>query len=100
MYNQKKVLLNHLQVDLELLIKKYNGKLLCFEYNKKVFGNIVVKIEKNKDIFTFILERGDIYCNCRSGIDGLTRTIGSIAYDSYTPRGYNKFLEFIESIMK
>ena len=100
MYKQKQVLLNQLQVDLELLIKKYNGELLCFDYYKKTFGNIVVKIKKNKDIFTFTLERGDIYCNCKSGIDGLTRTISSIAYDSYTSSEYNKFLEFIESIIK
>ena len=86
MYKQKQVLLNQLQVDLELLVQKYNCKLLCFDYYKKVFGNIVVKIEKNMDIFTFALDRDEIYCNCKSGIDGLTRTISSIAYDTYTPR--------------
>ena len=100
MYKQKQVLLNQLQVDLELLVKKYNGELLCFDYYKKEFGNIIVTIEKNTDIFTFALERGDIYCNCKSGIDGITRTISSIAYDAYTSSEYNKFLEFIESIIK
>ena len=96
----KQVLLNQLQVDLELLVQKYNCKLLCFDYYKKVFGNIVVKIEKNMDIFTFVLDRDEIYCNCKSGIDGLTRTISSIGYNTHIPTEHNEFLAFIESILK
>ncbi len=37
--------------------------LVSFEYNDKVFGNIVVKIELKKIMHTFVTDRGEIYHN-------------------------------------
>ncbi len=37
--------------------------LVSFDYNEKVFGNIVVEIELAKIKHTFITDRGEIYHN-------------------------------------
>ena len=40
-----------------------NAAVVSFDYNEKVFGNIVLKVEIEKDIHTFITDRGEIYHN-------------------------------------
>ena len=37
--------------------------LVSFDYNKMVFGNIVIKIEMSKIMHTFVTDRGEIYHN-------------------------------------
>ena len=37
--------------------------LVSFDYNGKVFGNIVVEIEVAKIMHTFVTDRGEIYHN-------------------------------------
>ena len=44
---------------LEVIVEKYAVKILSFQYYKKMFGNTVIQIEKEKDIFIFMLDRGD-----------------------------------------
>ena len=40
-----------------------NAAVISFGYNEKVFGNIFLKLEFEKDIHTFITDRGEIYHN-------------------------------------
>ena len=40
-----------------------NATVVSFDYNEKVFGNIVLKLEIGKDTHTFITDRGKIYHN-------------------------------------
>ena len=40
-----------------------NASIVLFDYNKKFFGNIVLKLEIGKDKHTFITDRGEIYHN-------------------------------------
>ena len=40
-----------------------NATVVSFDYNEKVFGNIVLKLEIGKDTHTFITDRGEIYHN-------------------------------------
>ena len=42
---------------------KYNFEVIEFNYYKKIFGNIVLKIKKEEKELNFITDRGDIYCN-------------------------------------
>ena len=37
-----------------------NATVVSFDYNEKVFGNIVLKLEIGKDTHTFITDRGEI----------------------------------------
>ena len=37
--------------------------LVSFDYNERVFGNIVVKIKLPKVMHTFVTDRGEIYHN-------------------------------------
>lgn len=58
-YEKKDELL--LQIN-KLLVNK-NAKLIEFTYYKKVFGNVIVKIEFNNNLHLFIIDRSDIYYN-------------------------------------
>ena len=40
-----------------------NATIVSFDYYEKAFGNIVLKLETEKDIHTFITDRGEIYHN-------------------------------------
>lgn len=48
---------------LSKLMDKYNFEVIEFNYYKKIFGNIVLKIKKEEKELNFITDRGDIYCN-------------------------------------
>ena len=37
--------------------------LISFEYDKKHFGNMIVKIKSPNMAYTFITDRSEIYCN-------------------------------------
>jgi len=50
---------------IENLVNKKGGKLLEFTYYKKIFGNVVAKIEYNNEIHEFVIDRGEIYHNKR-----------------------------------
>lgn len=88
-----------MQQDLSVISQKYNVKILSFQYFKKAFGNIIIEIEKNGDVFTFMSDRGDIFCNRKSSTDGLTRTIKSIPYDAYSQETHIRLIEFINEIL-
>lgn len=100
MCNRKKSVVFQMQQKIETLVESYDAKLLYFQYYKKTFGNIVIEIEKEKDIFTFILDRSDIICNGKSSIDGLTRTIKCIPREQYQENAYIQLLEFINEILR
>ena len=55
---QKSNMLNRLKT-----ILPANATLLSFEYNKNIFGNIVVVIKVANVKHTFITDRGEIYHN-------------------------------------
>lgn len=38
-------------------------KLISFERNHQVFGNMIVKIKSRNKKFIFITDRGEVYCN-------------------------------------
>ena len=40
-----------------------NATVILFEYNKKAFDNLVLKLEIEKEVHTFTTERGEIYHN-------------------------------------
>lgn len=40
-----------------------NCTLASFEYDKKHFGNMIVKINSPSKYYTFVTDRGEIYCN-------------------------------------
>jgi len=56
--------------DIEDLLEKYGCELICFDYNEKVFGNIVLEIKYKNQKLTFITDRGEIYCNGEFLLDG------------------------------
>lgn len=45
------------------LAAAYGATLVYFKYYKKTFGNIVVSLEYNRQVYEFITDRGEIYCN-------------------------------------
>ena len=46
---------------IEVLPNEFN--LISFDYNDKIFGNMIVKIESSNKKYTFVTDRGEIYCN-------------------------------------
>ena len=40
-----------------------NCTLASFEYDKKHFGNMIVKISSPNKFYTFVTDRGEIHCN-------------------------------------
>ena len=88
-----------MQQDLAVISQKYDVKVLSFQYFKKAFGNMVIEIEKNGDIFIFMTDRGDIFCNRKSSTDGLTRTIKFIPHDAYSQETYIRLIEFINEVL-
>ena len=100
MCKQKNFAVSQMQYEVILLAEKYDAKILCFNYYKKIFGNITIQIEKGNSIFTFILDRGDIICNCMSLNDGMTRTIQSIAHSLYQENPPVQLLKCIGEILE
>ncbi len=49
--------------ELLLILKKYNGELISFEYYKKAFGDIIVKMRVYQKEIVFATDRGEIYCD-------------------------------------
>lgn len=47
---------------LSKLKDKYNFEVIEFNYYKRIFGNIVLRIKKEKEL-NFVTDRGEIYCN-------------------------------------
>ena len=37
--------------------------LLLFEYDKKHFGNMIAEIQSPSKVYTFVTDRGEVYCN-------------------------------------
>ena len=100
MYKQIKTAICQMQQNIQDLVKKYDAKIRIFQYDKKAFGNMVVEIEKCQYIFTFILDRGDIICNCKNFSDGITKTIRFIGHSTYQKSAPDYFLQNIEEILK
>ena len=51
------------KLQLSKLMDKYNFEVIEFNYYKKIFGNIVLRIKKEDKELNFVTERGEIYCN-------------------------------------
>jgi len=52
--------------EMSLTIKKIlpaGFTLISFEYDQKHFGNMIAKIQSASGIYTFVTDRGEIYCN-------------------------------------
>lgn len=77
----------------ELLVKK-NAKLIEFTYYKKVFGNVVVKIEFNNNLHEFIIDRSDIYYN----FNNISQLICTNVDDKMG--NYDRYAKLIETIDK
>ena len=77
---------------LNMLLKGKKGKLLELEYYEKTFGNIIVRIEADGVLHTFITDRGDIYCDSKFMCDS-----------SYHVQGrddtFDKLYEIIQEVL-
>ena len=49
--------------DLFDLLKKHGCEVICFEYNRKAFGDLVLKFIIDGQELLFSTDRGDIYYN-------------------------------------
>lgn len=47
------------------LLKGTPYELLCFKRDQIFFGNMVTKIKTGNRVYTFIADRGDIFCDDR-----------------------------------
>ena len=45
------------------LLKKHGCEVICFEYYRKAFGDLVLKFKLDDQEIFFHTERGEIYCN-------------------------------------
>lgn len=99
MCKRKKSAVCQTQQEVQMLAEKYDAKILCFQYYKKIFGDIVIQIQKGQYIFTFILNRSHIICNCKSFNDGITRTIQSTSHSSHQHNSHIQLLKCIEEIL-
>lgn len=77
----------------KLLVNK-NAKLIEFTYYKKVFGNVVVKIEFNNSLHEFIIDRSDIYYN----FNNISQLICTNVDDKI--ENYDRYAKLIETIDK
>lgn len=80
----------------KLLVSK-NAKLIEFTYYKKIFGNVVVKIEFNNSLHEFIIDRSDIYYNFNN-ISQLICTNVDDKIENYDR--YAKLIEIIDKNLK
>ncbi len=60
---RKKIEADEIKKDIQTLLDKYGCELISFEYYKKIFGNIVLKIKFKEEEIEFITDRGEIVCN-------------------------------------
>lgn len=74
------------------LAAAYGATIVYFKYYKKIFGNVVVRLEFNRQIYEFITDRGEIYCNKILICDNSYHAAGS-------DDRINKLLEVIASII-
>ena len=51
------------EFNLKKLLSTYNCELISYQYFKKIFGNIVLKIRCLENELNFITDRGEISCN-------------------------------------
>ncbi len=51
------------ELNLKKLLSTYNCKLISYQYFKKIFGNIVLKIRCIENELNFVTDRGEIFCN-------------------------------------
>lgn len=49
--------------DLKKLLSTYDCELINYQYFKKIFGNIVLKIRCLEHDLNFVTDRGEISCN-------------------------------------
>lgn len=74
------------------ILQKKSAKLIKLDYYKKIFGNIVVEIEKQGVVHEFITDRGEIVYNGKGICD-----------NSYHIKGKNdtfdKLCEVIEQVL-
>ncbi len=51
------------ELNLTKLLSTYNCELISYQYFKKIFGNIVLKIRCLENELNFVTDRGEISCN-------------------------------------
>lgn len=51
------------ELNLTKLLSTYNCELISYQYFKKIFGNIVLKIRCQENELNFVTDRGEISCN-------------------------------------
>lgn len=54
---------DEMKKQLQDLSTELGAELISFDYYRKVFGNMIVKIRKADMIYEFITDRGEISCN-------------------------------------
>ena len=58
-----------LKKKLENVINNSGCDLIHFEYNRRIFGNMIVIIRKNNELYEFVSDRGEIRNNKGFWID-------------------------------
>ena len=75
------------------IVETSGGKILLFEYHKKIFVNIIITIQKGLCVYEFVTDRGEIFCNKKP-----------ICNDSYyreeNKKTHEKLLEVIKGILE
>ena len=51
------------ELNITKLLSTYNCELISYQYFKKIFGNIVLKIRCLENELNFVTDRGEISCN-------------------------------------
>ncbi len=85
---------DELLLQINNLIVNKNAKLIEFTYYKKVFGNVVVKIEFNNSLHEFIIDRSDIYYNFNNVSQLICTNV------DYKIENYDRYEKLIETIDK
>lgn len=79
----------HLKKALLLLLRNTDAQLLKYEYAHRIFGNLIIDIQINDKVLSFVLDRGDIFCN------------NELIYDSsYIEKGETTFSKMYEAIFQ
>ena len=54
---------NDIIINIKKILKGKSHELKLFKRDEQFFGNIIIKIESKNKKYTFITDRGDIFCN-------------------------------------
>jgi len=79
---------------IEKIISPINGHLISFEKLYKEFGNMIVKIELNNEIHTYIADKAQIYHNNKQVFDGSYHIAGIDDTPIYLIKAIKKTLGF------